>query len=211
MSPRRRGDEAEFSADRIVHALGLVLGVIGTIAAVAQGMRAGSSTPFVGIALYVVGLMAMLGCSAAYNLAPPSGRRDLLRRFDHAAIFIMIGATYSPFTLGRMDGPWLTWLAVTVWTVAILGAFAKIAFPQRFERLAIVAYLVLGWCIIVAFKPMLAAFGLTTMLLIAVGGLIYSVGVGFYLLERLRFHKAIWHGFVLSAAVCHYVAVFINI
>ena len=211
MNPRRGRQDAEFAADRIVHVVGLILGIIGAVVAIAEGMRSGGGMPFFGVVLYSAGLVAMLGCSAVYNLAPGSRRRDLFRRLDHAAIFIMIAATYSPFTIGRLDGAWSFWLAGFVWAFAILGAVAKIAFPRRAERLAIPAYLALGWCVVIAFEPMLAAFGFMTILLIAIGGLVYSIGVGFYVSRDLRYHKSIWHGFVLSAAACHYAAVFINI
>ncbi len=204
---RPPGDSTELAADRVIHVIGVALGVAGAVALIPLAARTASVMGVVAAALYAASLVAMLGCSAAYNLAPPSPRREILRRLDHAAVFLLIAGTYSPFTLGRLDGAWSVWLAALVWTLALLGAAVKIAFPRRFDRLAVVAYLGLGWTVLVAIKPLLASLGLTTVALIAAGGMLYSIGVAFHLWLGLRFHNAIWHGFVLGAAVCHYAAV----
>jgi hemolysin III len=161
--------------------------------------------------LYVIGLITMLVCSAAYNLSLDSPRRELLRRFDHAAIFVMIAGTYSPFTLGRLDGAWSVWLAGFVWGVALLGAVAKLTVPRRIERYAVILYLALGWVVLLALEPLLAALHPAVLILILAGGLLYSAGVAFHLWRGLRFQNAIWHALVLSAAVCHYAAVIVNL
>jgi hemolysin III len=204
---QRPHDDAELAADRVIHVIGVGGGIVGAILLVALGWRSADRTAFIAIILYSISLVAMLGCSAAYNLAPPSPRREVLRRLDHAAIFVMIAGTYSPFTLGRLDGAWSVWLAGGVWTVALLGAAAKIAFPRRFGRIAVAAYLGLGWAALLAIDPLLAALDPATVALLATGGVVYSAGVGFHLWHGLRYHKPIWHGCVLFAATCHYLAV----
>lgn len=204
---RPPGDHMELAADRAIHVVGIAMGLAGAVALMPLAVVTASVMGVVAAALYAASLMAMLGCSAAYNLALPSPRRLILRRLDHAAVFLLIAGTYSPFTLGRLDGAWSVWLAGVVWMLALLGAAAKFAFPHRFERLYVVAYLGLGWAVLLAIDPLLASLGPTTVALIAAGGLLYSIGVVFHLWRGLRFHNAIWHGFVLSAAVCHYAAV----
>ena len=149
----------------------------------------------------------MLSCSAAYNLARPSRRKQLLRRLDHAVIFVMIAATYTPVTviaLGEGSGDSLL---TFVWAVAVLGACFKLMFPERLERAAVALYLLLGWSFVAAWEPIVAVVPRPALLLLALGGMLYSAGVAFFLLERLPYHTAIWHGFVLLAAACHYAAI----
>jgi hemolysin III len=149
----------------------------------------------------------MLGFSAAYNMVPPSRLKWLLRRFDHSAIYVMIAGTYTPFMTVLRESLWAPGLSITVWTGAIAGAAMKILLPGRFDRLAIGIYLALGWAIVFALDPLAKALPTTAMWLLTAGGLLYSLGVIFHVWESLRFQNAIWHGFVLAAAGCHYVAV----
>jgi hemolysin III len=148
----------------------------------------------------------MLICSAFYNGGYDSPHHGLLRRLDHAAIFVMIAGTYTPF-LVKLDGAWSRWLMVYVWAVAAAGVAVKMIWPYRFQRLSVVLYLFLGWTIVVVIKPLLASVSLTAMILLAAGGVLYSVGVMFHLWERLPYQQPIWHGFVVVAAACHYAAI----
>ncbi|MGE3904564.1 MAG: hemolysin III family protein, partial [Reyranellaceae bacterium] len=150
---------------------------------------------------------AMLICSAAYNLARNSRRRALLRRFDHAAIFAMIAGTYTPFTTLRLDGGWGAGLTAAVWTVATIGIALKLWKPHLVERASIPLYLALGWTIVVAVNPLLGALDPSTLVLLAVGGLLYTLGVAFHVWERLPYQNAAWHACVLAAAAVHYAAV----
>ena len=204
-------DTAEVSADRIIHAIGVAFGLIGGALLLTFAAEIASPAGLVATILYVIGLIAMLVCSAVYNLSFASPRRELLRRMDHAAIFLMIAGTYSPFTLGRLDGAWSIWLAAIVWGGAILGAIAKLTVPRRIDRYAVVLYLALGWVVVLALEPLLASLHPAVLALIAVGGLLYTTGVVFHLWRGLRFQNAIWHALVLSAAVCHYAAVIVNL
>ena len=210
-SMERPYDTAEVSADRIIHAIGVAFGLIGGALLLTFAAEIASPAGLVATILYVIGLIAMLVCSAVYNLSFASPRRELLRRMDHAAIFLMIAGTYSPFTLGRLDGTWSIWLAAVVWGGAILGAIAKLTVPRRIDRYAVVLYLALGWVVVLALEPLLASLHPAVLTLIAVGGLLYTAGVVFHLWRGLRFQNAIWHALVLSAAVCHYAAVIVNL
>jgi hemolysin III len=207
----RSYDMAEINADRIIHAVGVTFGLVGGATLLTVAAETANLAGLIATILYVVGLIAMLVCSAAYNLSFNSPRREILRRLDHAAIFVMIAGTYSPFTLGRLDGAWSIWLAGFVWSVALLGAIAKLTVPRRIERYAVVLYLALGWVVLVALEPLLAALHPAVFVLILAGGLLYSAGVAFHLWRGLRFQNAIWHALVLGAAVCHYAAVIVNL
>jgi hemolysin III len=158
--------------------------------------------------IYSLGLMAMLGCSAAYNIARRSRHRDLLRRFDHAAIFVMIAGTYTPFTTLALHGNWAVFMTALVWLIAAVGVGLKLVLPyRRFEGLSVAIYLAFGWIVLIAIGPLTQSLSLTIMLLVVAGGVVYTAGVIFHAWERLPFQNAIWHGFVLAAAAIHFVAV----
>jgi len=195
----------EFLADGVVHALGLALGSGGALALVILAVVEGSEVA--PISIYAAGLVGMLGCSAAYHLLRTYRRRALLRRFDHAAIFAMIAGSYTPFTTLGLDGAWSVTLTIVVWSVAALGIAIKLWQPHRVETISVVLYLALGWMGIVALDPLLHALPTATLVLIGSGGILYSAGVVFHLWRALPYHNAIWHGFVLVAALLHYFAV----
>ena len=195
----------ELAADRAVHLLGLSLGLPAAVAVVASAAGGGWGE-LLSVALYAAGLLAMLGCSAAYHLRRTSPRRDWLRRLDHAAIFAMIAGTYTPFTL-KLERAWATGLTAGIWTMAALGIAAKLWRPRALPSLSVALYLALGWIGLVALGPFTSTLALTTLLLLALGGVLYSAGVIFHLWQRLPYQNAIWHGFVLAAAGVHYAAV----
>jgi hemolysin III len=196
----------ELVADRTIHLMGIGLGLPASIAIVVVAAVVGTAGQAASAAVYAVGLVAMFGCSAAYNMQRRHRWRDWLQRLDHAAIFVMIAGTYTPFTL-RLEPGWALGLSVAVWAVAGLGVVLKLWRPRRLGTLSVVFYLILGWIGLIAIEPMMRSLSLWTLLLIGLGGLIYSIGVIFHLWQRLPYQNAIWHGFVLTAAVVHYLAV----
>jgi hemolysin III len=197
----------ELAADRIIHTIGNFAGVVGS--AMLVGIAAGVAERPILLAslVYSICLLTMLGCSAAYNLAASASRRGFLRQLDHAAIFLMIAGTYTPFTTCRLHGVWAIGMTAAVWTGAITGAAIKLICPRGIKPGSIVAYLALGWMILLGMRPMLASVDALTAILIGAGGVLYSIGVGFHLWRTLPFHNAIWHSFVLVAASCHYAAI----
>jgi hemolysin III len=149
----------------------------------------------------------MLAGSAVYNLWPVGGAKEWLRRFDHAAIFIMIAATYTPFAVNRLGPPSGAVILALVWFGATAGVALKMLFPRRFEAASVCLYVGLGWLIVTVIRPLAAGVAAADFRLLMAGGLVYTAGVLFYLVERLPYHKAIWHGFVLIAVVLHFAAV----
>jgi hemolysin III len=199
-------DRTEIFADGVVHAVGICLGLIGAIAIVIVAVK----VPRIDVAsvlIYIVGLVAMLVLSAAYNMWPISATKWVLRRFDHSAIYLLIAGTYTPF-LAQMKSTLVSaGLGIGVWVSASIGIFLKLALPGRFDRFAIVLCLLLGWSGAIAYDSIASALPPSTLWLLAAGGVLYSIGTLFHVWQRLRFHNAIWHGFVLLAASCHYSAV----
>jgi hemolysin III len=199
-------DRIEIIADGVVHAIGVCLGFIGAVTIVVMAVKI-ERINVAPILVYVIGLVTMLAFSAAYNMWPVSPVKWVLRRFDHSAIYLLIAATYTPF-LGQMKNTLASaGLGIGVWLSAAAGVTLKLALPGRFDRLAIILCLLLGWSGVVAYDSLTSAIPSPSLWLLAVGGILYSVGTLFHLWERLRFHNAIWHGFVLLAASCHYSAV----
>jgi hemolysin III len=159
------------------------------------------------VAVYAVCVMTMIGCSMAYNLTEEPKRKALLRRFDHAAIFLMIAGTYTPFTTIRFDGAWAVSMTTIVWALALIGAAGKLFLPGIAKRVWIGFYIAMGWLVVAALGPMLEGVPLVGLILLAIGGALYTIGVPFYVWEKLPFRRAIWHGFVIAAAGVHYAAV----
>ena len=203
---------AERRADAAVHAAGLALGLAGCAGLAAAALARPDAGPrlLAGLGLYATGLMAMLACSALYNLtdaAAAPARKRLLRRLDRAAIFAAIAGTYTPFLLVAVGGPRGLGLLAFVWAVAAAGIAVELLGLRRSERLSVAAYLLLGWSIVGALGPLSAAVSPPGVALLAAGGVLYSAGVVFHLWRSLPFQNAVWHGFVLAAAACHYAAV----
>ena len=198
--------EAEVFADRCVHAVGVTAGFIAAITLVIVALKQLPTDAATAIVIYALGMLAMFCFSAAYNLSR-GPKRWLLRRCDHAAIFIKIAATYTPFAVAKMGGTEGFVLLAAVWGIALVGAAAKLIAPQRIASVSTLIYLAQGWTCIFTMQPLLAALSQTAMVLLLAGGVLYSVGAVFHLSERIAYHNAIWHGFVLVATACHFVAV----
>ncbi|HEX2554999.1 MAG TPA: hemolysin III family protein [Microvirga sp.] len=200
-------DRAEVWADGIIHGLGVLFALAAVGILVAATVPARESSELVPILVYGIALVTVLVISAIYNMWPVSPVKWFLRRFDHAAIYVLIAATYTPF-LTRLSDDMLTLVMLgLVWIASLVGIVLKIALPGRFDRLSIGLYLLIGWSGVVLWDRILLLPS-TSLWLLAAGGLLYTIGVIFYVWENLRFQTAIWHAFVLVAAVCHYGAVF---
>lgn len=200
-------DRAELIADGIVHAIGVILGLIAATALVVLTAVYATALDIVAVSIYVAGLLAMLVLSASYNLWPVSRTKWVLRRFDHSAIYILIAATYTPIIMELKDSVFAIALLVGVWCVAIFGVVLKLGWPGRFDRVSVGLYLALGWSGIMLYDSVVAVLPKLALWFVLAGGALYSLGVIFHAWRRLRFQNAIWHSFVLLGAACHYTAV----
>ena len=194
---------AEVRADSAIHIIGVVMAVAGSIALLAFMVDRTATGAYIATAIYLATLVLSISISAVYNVWPISPVKLFLRRFDHSAIYLLIAGTYTPFI--AKSGTW--WLLATVWAIAVAGVLLKLLMPNRFDRLSIGLYLALGWSGVTAYHELAGTLSASILWLILIGGLVYSFGVIFHVVERLPFHNAIWHGFVLVAASIHYAAV----
>lgn len=195
----------EQAADAAVHVLGVVFAINATLWLL---WHVTGLPVLVSVSVYCIGLLAMIGCSAAYNLMPnhrPS--KMMLRRLDHAAIFIMIAATYTPFAVNRLGPASGTIILSVVWICATFGVVMKLVWPRRFEWLSLALYLAMGWVIVTVIQPLSASLARADFWLLMAGGIVYSTGVIFYVWERIPFHKAIWHAFVLTATALQFSSI----
>jgi hemolysin III len=198
--------DREILADWIVHGVGLVCGLVGGIGLFVMAARASTGSPLVPVGVYVAGLLAMLTCSALYHVLRSHPRRDWLRRFDHAAIFVMIAGTYTPVAALGLERPWDLAIIAAVWAVAAVGVVLKLLKPQSIERVSVALYLLQGWIGLLVLQQLWASVPLRVLIMILLGGLAYSGGVIFHLSVR-RYSRALWHSSVLVGAAFHYVAI----
>jgi hemolysin III len=196
----------ERTADAFVHAVsvGFALAASAILLMTAAGKV--PAPKLAGAAVYCAGLVIMFGASAAYNLVSRHHIKEVLRRFDHAAIFIMIAGSYTPFALA-VSGAAGRWMLIAVWTIAAIGVAIKLRFPRRLDKLSVLLYLGQGWIVLLAIEPLTAALPNDVLYLLLAGGIVYTAGVPFHLMEWMRFHNVIWHVFVLGGAACQFVAI----
>jgi hemolysin III len=192
----------EHTADAVVHIVGILFAINASLWLL---WHVTGLSVLVSVSVYCIGLLAMIGCSAAYNLVPhhmPS--KKILRRLDHAAIFIMIAATYTPFAVNRLSETSGTIVLSIVWAAATFGVIMKLVAPRRFEMLSLALYLGMGWVVVTVIQPLSLSLAHVNFWLLMAGGIVYSAGVVFYVWERIPYHKAIWHAFVLAAAALQF-------
>ncbi|MGB0058088.1 MAG: hemolysin III family protein [Methyloceanibacter sp.] len=194
-------------ADGCIHVVGVTASVVALTALLILGVQAQATLWIVSLSIYGLALVAMFTCSAGYNLIVRPKVKSVFRRLDHAAIFLLIAGTYTPFALMKMDAEWGFTLLAVVWTMAALGIAIKLLAPRYLEGVTTALYLVQGWAVIVAWHPLVSSVPEHVAFLLMLGGVLYTVGVVFHLWERLPFQNAIWHGFVLAAASVHFAAV----
>jgi hemolysin III len=190
---------------------GLAFAAAAAPAAVIAAAQAGGAGRIAAAAVYAATLVAVLGFSAAYNMLAHTAWAEALRRLDHAAIYLKIAGSYTPFAvvpLAHGAGPALL---AGVWSAAALGCLNKLAAPRRFERVSPLLYLALGWAFVLVLDEARGVMAAASLALVAAGGGLYTVGVGFHLWRSLPFQNAIWHGFVLSGAACIFAAVMIEV
>ncbi len=208
--PRNDYSPDERRMDAMVHYVGIVsVGLAVPLligAAIMRSVLEGSGNLIVATSIYGASFMAMIGASALFNLKWRPALDWLFQRFDHAAIYIKIAGTYTPFTLITGQG---LWLLAGLWGAALLGVLLKLISPQRFRALAIALYLAMGWVGVVILPDLAEVLPSATVILMLAGGLVYTSGVAFYLWSGLRYHFAIWHIFVLVASYLFYAAVMV--
>lgn len=201
---------AEQRSDAAVHLAGVLFALVAVPVLVVLSARwSGDRLTVTAAAIYGFSLIAMVCCSAAYHMAPLPAWKDTLRRADQSAIYIKIAGTYTPFAV--LTGSHAGYFLTALWGAAMLGASLIVFSPGRVRWLSLALYLAMGWAGMLAGGSMLGALTPTAYALILAGGGLYTLGVVFFLWERLPFHNTIWHVFVLAASAIVYSAVVIEL
>lgn len=198
----------ERRVDTAIHILGVVGSILGAIWLLSTQACCLSDAECAALIIYTGSFCGTMLSSAAYHFAPSGRSKEIIRRIDHAMIFAMIAGTYTPFAvhyLSRSTGEGVgLWF---VWGVALVGIALKLTYPRRFERIGLVLYLGLGWALVVLAQPMWASLSTPILVLLGVGGVLYTLGTVAHVLESVPYHNAAWHALVLIAAASHYAAV----
>lgn len=203
--------EREELANSLTHGLGTLLSVAGLVLMVVFAARYGDAWHVVSTAIFGTTLVLLYTASTLYHSLRGERLKVLLQKFDHAAIFLLIAGSYTPFALVTLRGPWGWSLFGVVWGLAVVGVTIKFRLAGRFRVVSTLIYIAMGWLVLVAIKPLVVALPAGGMKLLVAGGLCYTGGAVFYLWKRLPFHHAIWHLWVLAGSACHWAAVFVYV
>lgn len=198
----------EEKANYLSHGFGFLMSIIGFFFLIVYAKSTGSTLNLVCCTIYGVSLILLFGASSVYHYISNKKLKRFFRRIDHLSIYLLIAGTYTPFTLINMRENWGWHLFFTVWILTLFGFILKIFFLGKFERLSVTLYLLMGWLVIVAVKPLFGSIDLYGFIWLFTGGVIYTFGVVFFVLDRKPYFHAIWHGFVLGGSFCHYIAIF---
>jgi len=206
-----RYSRAERIADFALHVIGVIAALVAVPVMVALAAVWYGDASTVGAAvIYGASLIAMLTLSACYHMAQQGRSKQILRRLDHAAIYVKIAGSYTPFAV-LLAGDAAPSILAGIWGAALVGVGFKMVSARRWAGFTLTLYLAMGWAIVVIGGPILDGVSNTTFTLIATGGVFYTIGVGFLYWERLRFHNAIWHAFVLIASFLIYAAILLEV
>ena len=208
--PRHYPTSAAKVADLIVHVVGLTLAIAGSGLMLGLAIAKGGGPLITSICIYSVGMITMLSASLAYNFAPAQ-KRPFRSKYDYAGIFVMIGASYTPFTVVSLSGAWSWTMTSVVWGIVGVCVLARLFEITLTKHIWTAMYVALGWIVVIALVPMMGAVHWLPLLLLFLGGLVYTFGVVFYLNERLTFSTAIWHGHVVAAAGLHWTAILLGV
>ncbi len=197
----------ERRVDLTIQTTGLVASVVAGIILMGWTFESKNPLTFMAAAVYGVSLVAMFACSTLYAASQEPRRKAILRVFDHSAIFLLIAGTYTPFC-ALVVGGWRGFgLLAVIWVVAVLGILLKVLFRQRPESVTVLLYLALGWIGLLQSDVVIERLSSSALILLAAGGILYTAGVPVHKRDSLPYAQAIWHGFVLVAATCHYAAI----
>lgn len=184
-----------------------MLSIAGLAVLVTVAARSGDALQVVSFSVFGATLILLYVASTLYHSIPIASAKRVLRVLDHSAIFLLIAGTYTPFALVSLRGPWGWGLLAAIWTLALIGILLVTTPLRRHRAPAIVLYLVMGWLVLIALEPLLQAIQKDGLLLLFLGGVVYTSGMIFYGWRRLPFHHAVWHLFVLGGSILHFFAV----
>ncbi|WKX27155.1 PAQR family membrane homeostasis protein TrhA [Tatumella ptyseos] len=203
---------AEEIANSVSHGLGCLFGIVGLVLLLVQAVeRDADLITYVSYSLYGGSMIVLFLASTLYHAIPNQQAKPWLKKIDHCAIYLLIAGTYTPFLLVGLRSPLAEGLMVVIWSLALLGIIFKLFFAHRFKALSLVTYLLMGWLSLIVIYQMATKLSAASVWLLAIGGIVYSLGVIFYVNRRIPFNHAIWHAFVLGGAIFHFCSIYFYI
>ncbi|WP_182034692.1 PAQR family membrane homeostasis protein TrhA [Vibrio diabolicus] len=201
--------QREELANTTTHGIGMIFGIVGLILLLIKAIDQQADTlTLASMAVYGASIIVLFLASTLYHAIPHPNAKRWLKTFDHCAIYLLIAGSYTPFLLVSLRTPLAFGLMIVIWTIALLGIIMKVAFVYRFKKLSLMTYLVMGWLSLIVIYQLAINLDIGGLTLLAAGGIVYSLGVIFYVAKRIPFNHAIWHGFVLAGCVCHFFAIY---
>jgi hemolysin III len=191
------------------HALGLALSITGLVFLLITAVRSAEAVRLVAYLVYGLSMVVLYAASTIYHATQKPLARSRMRVLDHAAIYVLIAGTYTPFMLLTMPGPLGYGILIAAWSMAVVGIVLKVFYTGRFVLLSTLLYVFMGWAIVFAIKPLAAAMSAAGLWWLISGGVAYTVGALLYAIKKLPFNHALFHLFVVLGSVCHFVAVYL--
>ncbi len=204
----KKYDKKEEKLNVISHGIGFLLSVVALVLLVVYSSLYGDVWHIVSYSIYGASLVTLYLASTLFHWSTNPKRRLRLNVFDHASIYILIAGTYTPLLLVTLRGPWGWSLFGVVWGMAIVGIVLKFFYTGRFKKISTLAYVVMGWVVIIAMKPLIENLSTPGLIWLGIGGLSYSIGALFYLWNNLPYNHAIFHLFVLGGSIAHFITIF---
>ncbi len=194
-------------ANSITHGIGMVLAIAALVILTAFAGIYGNAWHIISVSIYGTTLVLLYTASTLYHSIQHPRTKSILQVLDHSAIYLLIAGTYTPFTLVSLRGPWGWWLFGVIWGFAVLGLVFQLSPMRRWSAVSLCLYIGMGWVVVVAIKPLIISVAFGGIVFLVLGGLAYTAGVLFYCWEKLKYHHAIWHLFVLAGSILHFFAV----
>lgn len=194
-------------ANSITHGLGALASVAALVILNVKAARYGTAWHVVSFSIYGLTLFLLYLFSTFYHALSHRGAKNVFARMDHAAIFLLIAGTYTPFMLTSLRGLWGWSMFAVIWSLAVTGVVIRSIYLSRFRVISTIVYILLGWSFLIAYRQIIQNIPMPSLMFLLYGGICYTVGVIFYVWRKLPFHHAIWHLFVLAGSILHFFAV----
>lgn len=195
----------------LISGIGILFGVSGLPVLVAIGTVNGNTPGIIGAGIYGFCFLMLFTSSTIYHITVEPAVRQLFKKLDHISIFFLIAGTYTPLLLIFLNNTFGITLLVILWSLTLVGVFFKIRYTGRFELVSTIIYLLMGWIMLSGGRRFFVAMPIDVIIMICIGAGLFSIGVVFYLWDKYLYTHAVWHGFVLAGAICHYVAVLLSL
>jgi len=203
----REQSPGEEIANSISHGVGTLFALVAAVGLMMTAVQRDSAARIVGASVFATTMVLVYLTSTLYHALPRNRAKRVFQILDHSAIFLLIAGTYTPFTLGVLQGAWGWTLLALVWSLAVIGVVLTAVSRVRYPTLSTLVYLVMGWLFAVGVKPLWTHMAPWGLFWLGAGGVAYTGGIVFFAADRIRFGHLIWHLFVIAGTACHYIAV----